>query len=143
MPADGDEIIAHHDLAPWNLIIAERGWAFIDWDVAAPGTRLGDLAYAMHGFAPLSANPAYQRDDAGRRLRLIADAYGLAEQQRLDIIPLLGRRTQAMYDFLALQAARGTQPWTRLWHEGHGDAWQADTAYITRREDLWREALLS
>lgn len=142
MPADGDEIIAHHDLAPWNLVIGQREWAFIDWDVAAPGTRLWDLAYAMHGFAPLSADPAYQPEDAGRRLRLIADAYDLTEQQRLDIIPLLARRTQAMYDFLRQQAAHGAQPWTRLWREGHGDAWQADTAYITEREPEWHEALL-
>jgi hypothetical protein len=142
-PADGDEIIAHHDLAPWNLVIGSRQWAFIDWDTAAPGTRLWDLAYAMHGFAPLSANPAYQRADAGRRLRLIADTYGLTEQQRLDIIPLLGRRTQAMHTFLAEQAAQGSQPWTRLWKEGHGDTWQADTNYITQRADQWRQALLA
>ena len=142
MPADGDEIIAHYDLAPWNLVIGDREWAFIDWDVAAPGTRLWDLAYAMHGFAPLSADRAYQREDAGRRLRLIADAYDLSERQRLDIIPLLARRTRAMYDFLLQQAARGTQPWTRLWNEGHGDAWQADAAYIVARQQQWHEALL-
>jgi hypothetical protein len=96
----------------------------------------------MHGFAPLSASPAYQRADAGSRLHLIADAYGLNEQQRLAIIPLLGRRTQAMHTFLAEQAAQGNQPWTRLWQEGHGDAWQADTSYITQRTDQWRQALL-
>ena len=141
-PADGDEIIAHHDLAPWNLVIGERQWAFIDWDTAAPGTRLWDLAYAMHGFAPLSADPALRRAYAGRWLRLIADAYGLTERQRLDIIPLLARRTQAMHDFLAEQASRGAQPWTRLWHEGHGAAWQADARYITERESRWRQALL-
>ena len=61
MPADGDEIIAHHDLAPWNLVMGDGQWAFIDWDTAAPGTRLWDLAYAMHGFAPLSADPAVQQ----------------------------------------------------------------------------------
>ena len=142
IPADGDEIIAHHDLAPWNLVVGDRQWAFIDWDTAAPGTRLWDLAYAMHGFAPLSADPAFQRDDAGRRLRLIADAYGLAEQQRLDIIPLLARRTMAMHDFLAQQAARGAQPWTRLWQEGHGDTWRDDAGYIARREGQWHQALL-
>jgi hypothetical protein len=140
--ADGDEIIAHHDLAPWNLVIGDRQWAFIDWDTAAPGTRLWDLAYAAHGFVPLSADPALQCDDAGRRLRLIADAYGLTERQRLDIIPLLGRRTQAMRDFLAEQAAQGNQPWTRLWQEGHGDVWLADTSYIIQREDQWHQALL-
>ena len=63
LPAGGGEIIAHNDLAPWNLVIGDGGWAFIDWDSAAPGTRLQDLAYAMHGFAPLSASPAYQRGD--------------------------------------------------------------------------------
>src|SRR3984885_11836557 len=141
-PADGDEIIAHHDLAPWNLVIGDRQWAFIDWDTAAPGTRLWDLAYAMHGFAPLSADPAVQRDDAGRRLRLIADAYGLTESQRLGIIPLLARRTRVMHAFLAREAARGTQPWARLWQEGHGDTWDAATRYIARREDQWHQALL-
>jgi hypothetical protein len=142
IPADGHEIIAHHDLAPWNLVIGDSEWAFIDWDTAGPGTRLWDLAYAMHGFAPLTANPALQRDDASHRLRVIADAYDLTEQQRLDIIPLLPRRTQAMHDFLARQAAQGTQPWTRLWDEGHGDAWRADTGYIADHEHQWRQALI-
>ena len=142
MPADGDEIIAHHDLAPWNLVIGDRQQAFIDWDTAAPGTRLWDLAYAVHGFAPLSADPVFQRADAGRRLRLIADAYGLNESERLGLIPLLPRRTQAMRDFLARQAAQGTQPWARLWQDGHGDAWGADTRYIAQREYQWRQALL-
>jgi Ser/Thr protein kinase RdoA (MazF antagonist) len=113
IPADGNEIIAHHDLAPQPLVIGDSEWAFIDWDTAGPGTRLWDLAYAMHGFAPLTADPALQRDDASHRLRVIADAYDLTQQQRLDIIPLLPRRTQAMHDFLARQAAQGTQPWTR------------------------------
>ena len=142
MPADGDEIIAHHDLAPWNLVIGDRQWAFIDWDTAAPGTRLWDLAYAMHGFAPLSADPAVQRDDAGRRLRLLADAYGLTERQRLDIIPLLARRTRAVHAFLAREAALGSQPWARLWQEGHGDVWEADTSYIAQREARWHQALV-
>jgi hypothetical protein len=142
IPADGNEIIAHHDLAPWNLILNDQQWAFIDWDVAAPGTRLWDLAYAIHGFVPLTANPTHQRDDASHRLRLIADTYDLTQQQRLDILPLLARRTRSMHTFLAEQAAQGAQPWTRLWQEGHGDAWQADTNYIAQREHQWHQALL-
>ncbi|HWS37279.1 MAG TPA: aminoglycoside phosphotransferase family protein, partial [Actinoplanes sp.] len=73
IPADRDDQIVHHDLAPWNLVAGDR-LAFIDWDGAAPGSRLWDLAYAAHGFVPLSANPGLQRADAGRRLREFIDA---------------------------------------------------------------------
>jgi Phosphotransferase enzyme family len=143
IPAEGTGIIAHHDLAPWNLIIGPHQWAFIDWDSAAPGSRLWDLAYAMHGFVPLSASPSYQRRDAGQRLRVLADGYGLTPEQRELLVPMLARRTRAMYEFLARQAARGAQPWARLWGQGHGAAWQADADYIAQRADTWRRALLS
>jgi hypothetical protein len=142
IPAEGTGIIAHHDLAPGNLVIGDRQWAFIDWDTAAPGSRLWDLAYAMHGFVPLSADPSYQRDNAVSRMRLLADEYGLTQTQRELLVPMLARRTLAMYDFLAQQAARGTEPWARLWRQGHGAAWRADTDYIAQREDTWRRALL-
>jgi thiamine kinase-like enzyme len=142
IPADGADIIAHHDLAPWNLVVNDTQWAFIHWDLVAPGTRLWDLAYAIHAFVPLSANPEFRRGDSDRRLRLVADTYRLTETQRYEIVPLLARRTQAMHTFLAAQAANGTQPWARLWQEGHGDAWWADSEYIAKRQHQWREALL-
>ena len=143
IPSDGDEIIAHHDLAPWNIVVGEKQWAFIDWDVAAPGTRLWDLAYAAHGFVPLSSDPVHQRVDAGHRLRVLADAYGLIERERVELVPLLARRTESMHTFLAEQSGRGAQPWTRLWQEGHGAVWRADAEYIAEREQSWLDALLA
>ncbi|GGY85513.1 aminoglycoside phosphotransferase family protein [Streptomyces nitrosporeus] len=143
MPVDGADIIAHHDLAPWNLVAGDDAWAFIDWDNAGPGTRLSDLAYAAHGFLPLSAHPHWQSPRAAERLRLFADAYGLDEQGRRDLVPLLGSRTRAMHDFLRDQAARNTQPWARLWAEGHGDSWRGDAEYTERREEHWLTALLA
>lgn len=142
IPAEGDcDIIAHHDLAPWNLVIGPR-WVFIDWDCAAPGTRLWDVAYALHGFAPLSADPRWQRSDAVSRVRIFADAYGLDESQRRDLLPLLARRAQGMRDFLARQASLHVQPWLALWQAGHGTAWQADVDYIRAHTALWAAALL-
>jgi Ser/Thr protein kinase RdoA (MazF antagonist) len=142
IPAEGAEIIVHHDLAPWNLIINDTQWAFIDWDVAGPGTRLWDLAYAIRAFVPLSADPALRRIESDRRLRLMADTYGLTEAERYEIIPMLARRTRAMHTFLAEQAAIGTQPWAGLWQDGHGDTWLADSEYIAQRQDRWHVALL-
>jgi hypothetical protein len=142
IPAEDEhEIIAHHDLAPWNLVIGPR-WAFIDWDLAAPGTRLWDVAYAVHGFVPLSANPRWQRRDAATRVRVFADAYGLDESQRRELVPMLARRARAVHDFLARQSRAGVQPWAGMWATGHGDAWQADADYIQAREAAWAAALL-
>jgi Ser/Thr protein kinase RdoA (MazF antagonist) len=142
IPAEGDEIIAHNDLAPWNLVLGEARWAFIDWDVAAPGSRLWDLAYALHGFVPLSAGPRWQRLDRPRRLRAFVDAYGLDEARRRELVPMLGRRARSMHDFLAAGAAAGTEPWARLWRQGHGAAWHQDSEFIERRSALWESALL-
>ncbi|PTA44046.1 phosphotransferase [Micromonospora sp. RP3T] len=141
IPADRDELIVHHDLAPWNLVIGER-WIVIDWDNAGPGSRLWDLAYAAHGFVPLSAHQGWQRADAGRRLRALVDGYGLDERQRRDLVPLLPARTRAMHDFLRDQAALGVEPWTTHWRIGHGESWRADADYTERHTDQWLKALL-
>ncbi|MFD5463225.1 phosphotransferase enzyme family protein [Kitasatospora sp. NPDC127059] len=145
IPADEDGIIVHHDLAPWNLVADEGGrFALIDWDTAGPGSRLWDVAYAVHGFVPLLAHPDWRRSDAeaGERLRVFADAYRLDEAERRRLVPLLGRRTRSMHDFLCDRARRGVQPWARLWAEGHGDAWRRDAEYIEEREAHWERALL-
>jgi hypothetical protein len=56
---------------------------------------------------------------------------------------MLARRTRAMHDFLAGQAAAGTQPWTGLWETGHGTAWRADADYIHAHQTSWAAALLT
>lgn len=142
IPADRDEQIVHHDPAPWNLVVGDR-WALIDWDSAGPGSRLWDVAYAVHGFVPLSAHADWQRADAGPRLRAFADAYGLTEAQRRELVPLLTVRTRAMHDFLRDQAALGVEPWATHWRTGHGDAWRSDADYTERHTQLWTRALLS
>ncbi len=141
IPADGAEIIAHHDLAPWNLVVAGPRWAFIDWDTAAPGTRLWDLAYTANDFSLLTGGVALS--DAARRMRLLADAYGLDQGQRGELAGLLGPRARAMHDFLAEQAAAGTEPWLRLWNEGHGRHWRDRAAYLAEHHDVWVRALLA
>lgn len=139
-PSGSADLIAHHDLAPWNLVVGDQ-WVFIDWDMAAPGSRLWDLAYALHGFVPLSANPALQRADDADRVRLFVDAYGLDDAQRHGLLPLLARRTRTVHDFLAGQAARGIEPWATHWREGHGEVWRANADYIAQHHQRWAHAL--
>lgn len=142
VPADGDEIIAHHDLAPWNVVLHGDALTLLDWDCAAPGTRLWDVAYALHGFLPLSAEPGQQHPDTVARLRLFVDVYGLDQAERVALVPMLARRAWSMHDFLRVQAKAGAEPWSRLWREGHGAAWSADAEWTARRQETWRAALL-
>ena len=116
-------------MAPWNLVINEDQWAFIDWDLAAPGSRLWDLAYAIHGFVPLTASTTRATNAMTPAIGYVSwpTATDSPNHSAGQIIPMLASRTRAMHTFLADQAAQGAQPWARLWHEGHGEAWRADT----------------
>lgn len=109
----------------------------------APGSRLWDLAHAAKAFVPLSADPAWRRPDAAARLRVLADAYGLDEEQRRRLAPMLAHRARAMHDLLVRGHATGTQPWARLFAGGHGEVWRRDSAYIERHEPDWLSALLA
>jgi aminoglycoside phosphotransferase (APT) family kinase protein len=52
---EGGEVICHNDVAHYNTVFrAGRPVAFIDWDFAAPGPRVWDVAYAAYRFVPLS-----------------------------------------------------------------------------------------
>jgi len=137
---DANDLIVHHDLAPWNLVCGRDRWVFIDFDAAGPGSRLWDLAYAAHGFVPLS--PPTPVAVAAERLAALADGYGLDEAGRHGLADRLVPRIRGMYDLLRAGHRTGTQPWGRLWSEGHGRTWRADARYAQRHLTRLRERLL-
>lgn len=140
IPADRCDLVVHHDAAPWNLVLSPDRWSFIDWDTAAPGSRLWELAYAAHGFLPLSPDTA--PDTAGRLLAALAKGYGLSGDQRVELAALLAPRIWSMYTLLEHGHTYGVEPWTRLWSNGHGAIWRADAEYAERHYRLLLDAVL-
>jgi aminoglycoside phosphotransferase (APT) family kinase protein len=77
--AVGIEVICHNDLSPCNFVFrAGVPIAMIDFDVAAPGSRLYDLGYAAWLWLDLGSS-SITASDQKRRLAAFAKAYGMHE----------------------------------------------------------------
>ena len=71
------EIVAHHELGPHNTIFQENHLiGFIDWDEAAPGTRLRDLANAVYNYVDIGHWANQTASEQARRIHLMCEAYG-------------------------------------------------------------------
>ena len=92
-PPVGGEIVCHGDLGPHNTVYRDgEPVAFVDWDGARPDDPLLELGHAAWWFVPL-ADDAYCAEmgfasppDRGARLRLLADAYGAARPDVLELV---------------------------------------------------------
>jgi Phosphotransferase enzyme family len=75
--AQDHEIVAHHELGPHNTLFRENHLVgFIDWDDAAPGTRLRDLANAVYNYVDVSHWANQIASLQARRIHLMCAAYG-------------------------------------------------------------------
>jgi len=71
------EVVCHNDLSPKNTVYdaALMPIAFIDWDIAAPGRRIEDVAHACWQYIGLGPSIGDVAGAAGQ-IGVVADAYG-------------------------------------------------------------------
>ncbi len=130
------EVICHNDLSPYNTVFRNRRpVAIIDWDLAGPGPRRWDLAWAAVTWIPLyGGDHAHAPAVVASRLRAFCDAYGLDD--RRDVVTTIRERQLFTRDLIARLAAEGDPGFAKLAGWGVGDAMVRHVAWLDehRRE---------
>lgn len=126
------EVICHNDFAPYNFVYsAGIPTGVIDFDLAGPGPRLRDVAYAAYWLVPLSFHSADQKafaqadlQQGSRRLRLFCATYGIAAGDGL--LEMIGEVLAFLGDAQAMRGIVGEAAAARLKAEGHLAHWQGE-----------------
>lgn len=121
-----DAIVCHNDVCLENVVFRDgRAVAFLDFDFAAPGRRVFDVAQFARMCVPIDhdANAArlgWEPTDRARRLRIVADAYGLTAPERSALIGTLGESIDAGEAMVRRKVDAGDPNFIAMWNDLDG-----------------------
>jgi Phosphotransferase enzyme family len=132
------EVVCHNDLFWPNVVVdGDRLIGVIDWDLAAPGPRIHDLASAANFWVALRPDdqckawgvPTERRGD---RLRALCDGYGLDRSAR-------GKLLDAIQEKTAIGLATYRRWGRDERRPGWADMWDRDQdRYLVARDEWFR-----
>ena len=136
-PAHPPEMIGHVDITPENVVFRDgRAYALIDFDLAKPATRADEMFNAMLWWAPLfdprDVDPLLRHVDVPRRVRILADSYGLSSADRERIMEVAVIFTRRAWYLMKQRAQTQGGGWQRMWDEGVGDVIKRREAWLDR-----------
>ncbi|SDD23409.1 Phosphotransferase enzyme family protein [Geodermatophilus telluris] len=139
-------LVSHNDLNLDNVVFREgRAVAFIDFDLASPGSRVWDVAGAVRLWAPLRPDHHVgdsRRGQVLRRLRLFVDSYGPSAADRDRLVPAVRCNHDWSYDIVGTAVANGHAAFARYWWAGGARRRATETQQWYRESaDLLRDAL--
>lgn len=146
--AEGAEVVCHNDLSLKNTvyrqtvengIVTWRPVAFVDWDLAAPGLRLHDVAHIAWQWA---ANTTSTPDTAARLVRVAADAYGLDGAARAELVDTILWWQDRCWRGIQAGIESGAESVRRLAEAGAAEAVRADYDWTLRNRHTLHAALV-
>ncbi|MHB1583198.1 MAG: phosphotransferase [Acidimicrobiales bacterium] len=145
-PEPGD-LLCHNDVCPENVVFRDGvAVALLDFDFVALGRRLYDLAGVATMCIPLdtAADAAvwgWGALDPVRRLRVVADAYGLPPG-RQPLVDVIEQRMASGNRFLRRRVERGEQAFVDMWDRmGGAGRYERRVAWLRRHRERFLEAL--
>lgn len=144
-PGDAD-VVGHNDITFENTIFVDgRPVGIIDFDLAGPTSRVLDVVTTLRYWAPLTGpadrDPALRDADAGRRMRIFADAYGLDAAQRAALLEVADLRFTRAWHAMKHRAETEGGGWARMWADGVGDTIQRSQAWFRAERPALAAAL--
>lgn len=143
LAGDG-EVVCHNDLSPTNTVYRDTGTglkpvAFLDWDAAAPGRRIHDVAQVCWRYldlGPRRTSPV----GVARLIRLVCDAYGLRE--RAELIETIRWSQVRRWGAIEDGATAGDPAMVRLREAGVADEVKAAYEWVTEHRETLESALV-
>ncbi|MDP9334826.1 MAG: phosphotransferase, partial [Actinomycetota bacterium] len=123
----GGPIVCHNDVCLENVVFdKDLAVGLLDFDFAAPGRGVYDVAQMARMCVPIDDDVNATRlgwEPAGRpaRLRLVADAYGLDQASRHDLLAILSDTiVRAGGEFVRRRVEAGDPNFIKMWNEMGG-----------------------
>lgn len=142
-------MLCHNDVCPENVVFRDgRAAALIDFDLAAPGRPLWDVAMTARYWVPLvdpASTAAFYPSglDAPARLRILADSYGLSPQDRAELFGVIEQATDVCRAFVARRVADGDPVYLQaLAERGGWERWDRMRTWLAERREMFTAALL-
>ena len=136
----GGPIVCHNDVCLENVVFRDGGAiGFLDFDFAAPGRPVHDVMCFARMCVPIDDGESAARlgwlpADLPARLRLVADEYGLAADERRTLVESLDGSIARGGAFVLRRVEAGEPNFIEMWNAIGG------MARFDRRRAWWAEA---
>lgn len=133
----GGAVVCHNDVEPSNVVFRDGiAVALLDFEFAAPGRPVYDLAQLARTFVPIDdeldqARLGWWPADRPARLRLVADAYGLDREGRAELLDAMSDAMDRIEAAVRRAVMEGDPNATALWNRTGG------AARYDRRRNWW------
>ncbi|MFD8605506.1 aminoglycoside phosphotransferase [Streptomyces sp. TSRI0445] len=134
-------LICHNDACLENVVFRDgRAAALIDFDLAAPGRPVWDVAMAARYWAPMRGRPGL---DPAHRLRVLADGYGLGRADRAALPRVIEQATAVCRAFVERRVERGDAAYTAAYERSGRTAWDRHQNWLAAHRPALTAALLA